>query len=243
MIGSMNRVILFVNDVPKCTAFYRDVLGLQQTGYADEGWVPFDAGGCLLTLHKATPGKRPSEGTRSVQIVFKVSDVAAARESLIAKGVDMGKLRVVDASLTLVPMRLRCVSPPPDEHDGHITEFGLQDKKQSLHPGERHMDSSIRYDFTATVERKSGQSAPRFGGPFVHGTPDAPFLYLGYREAQAGAAWIKRIKIPLSQITWAQAEAASAPGKLLEGMVSGQGAATVKLLGEGWAVRDAGEES
>lgn len=96
MIGSMNRVILFVEDVSGCTAFYRDVLGLKQTGYADAGWVPFDAGGCLLTLHKATPGKRPSEGTHSVQIVFKVEDVAATRESLMAKGVPMGKLWDVD---------------------------------------------------------------------------------------------------------------------------------------------------
>jgi predicted enzyme related to lactoylglutathione lyase len=100
MIGSMNRVIVFVEDVPGCTAFYRDVLGLKQTGYADAGWVPFDAGGCLLTLHKATPGKHPSEGARSVQIVFKVDDVAAVRESLIAKGAEMGELVIVNNDLT-----------------------------------------------------------------------------------------------------------------------------------------------
>ncbi len=100
MIGSMNRVILFVEDVPTCTVFYRDVLGLRQTGHADEGWVPFDAGGCLLTLHKATRGKRPSAGTRSVQIVFKVSDVAATRDALIAKGVEMGKLWDVDGEFS-----------------------------------------------------------------------------------------------------------------------------------------------
>lgn len=96
MIGSMNRVILFVKDVPACAAFYRDVLGLQPTDHADAGWVPFDAGGCALALHKATPGKRPSDGTRSVQIVFKVSDVVATRDALIAKGVAMGKLWDVD---------------------------------------------------------------------------------------------------------------------------------------------------
>jgi catechol 2,3-dioxygenase-like lactoylglutathione lyase family enzyme len=64
MIGTLNRVIVFVDDVPKCTTFYRNVLGLTPSGYADEGWVPFDAGGCAIALHKATPGKRPSKGTR-----------------------------------------------------------------------------------------------------------------------------------------------------------------------------------
>jgi hypothetical protein len=139
-------------------------------------------------------------------------------------------------------VRLMCVSPPPVEHDGHITEFGLQDKKQVLHPGMRLQDGVLRFDFTITAQQKSDRAIPKFGGPFVHGPADAPFLYLGYREAQAGAAWIKRIKIPLGQITWAQVEAASAPGKLLEGAVSGQGVATVKLLGEGWVVHKAGGE-
>jgi catechol 2,3-dioxygenase-like lactoylglutathione lyase family enzyme len=119
MIGSMNRVILFVEDVSKCTAFYRDVLGLQQTGYADEGWVPFDAGGCLLTLHKATSGKRPSKGTRSVQIVFKVSDVAAARESLTAKGVDMGKLCDVDGEFAF------CDGADPEGNLFQISSRGI----------------------------------------------------------------------------------------------------------------------
>lgn len=140
---------------------------------------------------------------------------------------------------TEVRVRLICVSPPPDEHEGHIMEFGLQDKKQALHPGARLKDGSLCYDFTITIERKADQPHPKFGGPFVHGPTDAPFLYLSYREVQVGAAWIKRLKIPLATITWADADAAGVPGKLLEGTVSGQGAATVKLMGDGWAVREA----
>lgn len=155
---------------------------------------------------------------------------------------DMAK-KVTALETTEVRIRLVCVSPPSDEYNGHPAEFGQQDKKQALHLGVRLKDGSMRYDFTVTLERKPDHPAPKFGGPFVHGPADAPFLYLGYREAQAGAAWIKRLKIPLGQITWAQVEAASTPGKLLEGAVSGQGAATVKLLGEGWAVRDVGGDS
>jgi hypothetical protein len=146
------------------------------------------------------------------------------------------------AIATELRVRLICVLPPPNEHDGHVMEFGLQDKKQALHPGVRQKNGSIYYDFTVTVERKPGQSTPKFGGPFVHGPATAPFLYLGYRETQAGAGWIKRIKISLAQITLAQVDAA-ARGKLLEGTVSGQGAATVKLFGEGWVVREAGGET
>ncbi len=144
-----------------------------------------------------------------------------------------------------IAMRLICQTQPPDAHAGRPTEFGLQDKKQVLHPGVRLPDGALRFDFIVTVERKPNQTAPKFGGPFVHGTTDTPFVYLGYREAQDGAPWIRRLKIHLSSITWAQVEAVEAAQvgeAMLEARVSGQGSATVPLLGEGWQVRTTGVE-
>lgn len=88
MIGSLNRVILFVNDMPACAAFYRDTLGLQPHGYADEGWMSFDAGGCLISLHRTT--QPAASNAKAVQIVFRVGDVDAARDALIRAGARMG---------------------------------------------------------------------------------------------------------------------------------------------------------
>lgn len=97
MIGSMNRVILFVNDVPGCASFYRDVIGLEVVEPADAHWASFNAGGCLISLHHHHIEDRSSRaGEKTVQIVFKASDVAAARQQLIAKGASMGELVVLD---------------------------------------------------------------------------------------------------------------------------------------------------
>lgn len=139
-----------------------------------------------------------------------------------------------------VAMHLICQTRPPDVYAGRPTEFGLQDKKQMLHPGVRMSAGAIRFNFTVTVERKPNRAKPKFGGPFVHGTADTPFVYLGYREVQDGAPWIRRLKIHLSSITWAQVEAAQVGEVVLEASVSGQGSGTVPLLGEGWQVRTAG---
>ncbi len=143
---------------------------------------------------------------------------------------------------TSVAMRLICLMQPPDTYDGRPTKFGLQDKKQVLHLGIRLPDGALRFDFIVTVERKPNQATPKFGGPFVHGTADTPFVYLGYREAQENASWIRRLKIHLSSITWVQVEAAQAGAAMLEARVSGQGSGTVPLLGDGWQVCNAGDE-
>ena len=95
MIGTLNRIMLFVKDVPACAAFYRDVLGLVPHGYADAGWVTLDAGGCLVSLHKGaatSTGRKP----KHVQLVFKVVDVHAAREQLLAQSVKLDKVIEAD---------------------------------------------------------------------------------------------------------------------------------------------------
>ena len=133
-----------------------------------------------------------------------------------------------------IPIRLICDEPLPKTYEGHPTEFGLQDKKQTLHPGTRLPSGAMQYDFSVTVKRKLDQATPKFSGLFVHGTADAPFIYLGYRKAQEGAPWIRRLKIHLSSITWAQITAAQAVNAVIEGRISGQGSGTVPLLGDGW---------
>jgi predicted enzyme related to lactoylglutathione lyase len=89
-IGALNRVIVFVKDMTAMRAFYEQKLGLTAVGYADEGWVSYDAGGSSISLHRQTGAKH--SGGSALQIVFHSDDVPAAREELIARGVAMGKL-------------------------------------------------------------------------------------------------------------------------------------------------------
>jgi catechol 2,3-dioxygenase-like lactoylglutathione lyase family enzyme len=91
----MSRVIVFVKDMQTCAAFYRDVLGLQPHGFADATWVSFEAGGCFISLHKGAAGSTTRK-PKHVQLVFKVEDVAATREYLVSKGVQMDAVVVPD---------------------------------------------------------------------------------------------------------------------------------------------------
>ena len=68
----------------------------------------------------------------------------------------------------------------------------------------------------------------------MHGTP-SQFLYLGWRHAgEPTSPWIKRIKIPLATITWQQIKGLARSGAVLQASVDGSGAATVRLLDNGW---------
>jgi hypothetical protein len=140
-----------------------------------------------------------------------------------------------------VRLRLICVTPP-QTYENTLAEFGLQDKEQVLHPGHAQLDGSIVYAFDLQVQRNQETLAPRFRGPYVHGTPAAPFLYLGWRRSEAGqTTWIRRLKVPLSSITWERIEAVQdVDGGVLVARVSGTGSGTVSLLGDGWLIEDSG---
>lgn len=54
MTLNLQRIVLFVADMDKEAAFYRDKLGLP-VSEEREGWIEFDAGACRIALHR---GKR-----------------------------------------------------------------------------------------------------------------------------------------------------------------------------------------
>lgn len=94
-IGAVSRVMLFVCDVPKVAAFYREVLGLPPLGEITPEWVELQAGSCTVALHHAA--KPLSErGHASAKIVFGVKDVPAGRALLESRGVKMGKISSFD---------------------------------------------------------------------------------------------------------------------------------------------------
>ncbi len=94
--GELMEVILYVRDMGAQVSFYRDLLGLEVKdpgsveGWADVPWVELETGSCTLALHA---GGQLRQGDDAPKIVFRVSDVTAARDALARRGVPMGEVR------------------------------------------------------------------------------------------------------------------------------------------------------
>ncbi len=99
----LQRVIVFVKDLPRMTAFYVDGVGLRVVpGSAADGWVELDAGGATLALHaipaaiaaRITIGDPPAAREDTpIKLVFAVDDLDAARARLAAHGAVMSEPR------------------------------------------------------------------------------------------------------------------------------------------------------
>src|SRR5580692_2058578 len=87
----MARLILFTGRMDEMTDFYRKVLGLRQVTN-EKGWREFAAGGARIALHSGPS----SPGRKGPKIVFHAADVAARRETLVARGAKFGKVHQGD---------------------------------------------------------------------------------------------------------------------------------------------------
>ena len=100
MVVQMQRSIVFAKDVPKMTAFYRDVLGLvpAPSEHPPDEWMALDAGPVQRALHRipspwsddveiADPPK--ARHGAPTKLVFRVDDLRAACDELVGKGVTM----------------------------------------------------------------------------------------------------------------------------------------------------------
>ncbi len=82
------------------------------------------------------------------------------------------------------------------------------------------------FEAEVRVAPQPGTGDPNFLGPFTHGGPTNRHLYLS--QAMSGEdGWIKRIKLPLSSISWELIDAAR--DGALEATVDGRLAATVPV--------------
>jgi predicted enzyme related to lactoylglutathione lyase len=87
----MARIILFTAQIDQMSRFYGQVLELEQIT-DEKGWREFAAGEVRIALHSGPP----SPGRKGPKIVFYAKDVAALRESLVARGAKFGKVRQGD---------------------------------------------------------------------------------------------------------------------------------------------------
>ena len=87
----MARVILFTGQMDAMSKFYGQVLGLEQIT-DEKGWKEFAADGATIALHSGPS----SPGRKGPKIAFYAEDVAAVRETLVARGAKLGKVRQGD---------------------------------------------------------------------------------------------------------------------------------------------------
>jgi lactoylglutathione lyase len=74
-IQDLAFAILYVEDMERETAFYRDVIGLP-IEYATKGWVQFKTNGAALVLHpKLVPQKEMPRPANLTHIAFRVDDL------------------------------------------------------------------------------------------------------------------------------------------------------------------------
>ena len=99
MNASLNRVILYVQDVGRLADFYRDVLGLPIVEEIEGEWWVHRAGAFELALHRvgkpyriADPGSWQVDN--NVKLVLTVDrELAELRAELVGKGVPMGAIK------------------------------------------------------------------------------------------------------------------------------------------------------
>jgi catechol 2,3-dioxygenase-like lactoylglutathione lyase family enzyme len=78
-------VMFSVSNLDRAAKFYRDVLGLPQEVYSEEGqWAEFNCGNITLSLKAGEAAPKPGSGGH---IALAVEDVRAACEDLKRRGV------------------------------------------------------------------------------------------------------------------------------------------------------------
>src|SRR5580704_16941021 len=110
-----------------------------------------------------------------------------------------------------VELRLRIVlNAPPSGVD-----FGLQDGKgsdyQTIHK-QRSKGKDLSFDCKVTVKDNRDDGLPSFLGPLTQGPATGRFTYIdiGKSAGQPDSCWERRIKVPLSGITWDMIQQVSA---------------------------------
>jgi catechol 2,3-dioxygenase-like lactoylglutathione lyase family enzyme len=91
-IQALGHVSLFVRDLDATRAFYRDILGLAETGTGKDGRIVFFSAGARhhdLSCEIARapgPGAQPKGVPGLYHIAFEVNDLDAARAHVVAHG-------------------------------------------------------------------------------------------------------------------------------------------------------------
>ena len=140
-----------------------------------------------------------------------------------------------------ITLQIILVKPTPQ------VVFGLQKGSGSKYETVQKqipVSSDLSFKFTIKVKSDSlRENLPKFSGSFVQGPADNQFVYIdiGTYAGQSDTIWSRRLKIPLTGITWKDIDSLSG-NSMLQASVPGTGrdggpnCATVKSFG-GWQLK------
>jgi catechol 2,3-dioxygenase-like lactoylglutathione lyase family enzyme len=83
-LSQIGQIAVPVRDIDRAVAFYRDVLGMRLLFRAPPALAFFDAGGVRLMLDRP---EKPEFAHHSSVLYFKVDDINASHDALLARGV------------------------------------------------------------------------------------------------------------------------------------------------------------
>jgi hypothetical protein len=91
---ALKRIIIFAKDVTLMYEFYRRTFDIDD-GYvaADKKWAELYCDGVNIAFHN---GGFSGDKVKYPKLVFYAGDVEKAKETLINRGADMGKVLVID---------------------------------------------------------------------------------------------------------------------------------------------------
>lgn len=131
-ITSLGYVIVFVRDMDRAVAFYRDTLGLPAQAVSPH-WSEFSLGGTTLALHGVEDGWPPAPARAAdpakkkgvpIELVFSVPDPLRAHAQLATRGVVMAEPRMVHEAGDQVGVS--CLFEDPDGN--LLSVYGLVGK-------------------------------------------------------------------------------------------------------------------
>jgi len=140
-----------------------------------------------------------------------------------------------------ITLQIILIKPTPE------VVFGLQKGSgNNYETVQRQISTFNDLSFTFTIKVKGDRSKdklPKFSGGFVQGPTDNKFVYIdiGTYAGQPGTIWSRRLKVPLTGISWKDIDSLSG-NSMLQATVPGTGrnggpnCATVKPFG-GWHLK------
>ena len=98
---------------------------------------------------------------------------------------------------------LRIVLKRPTAGVDFALQKGGGSKYETVQKQRSSPNADLKFEFPVTV-RSDKDGAPDFFGPFVHGVRGDRYVYIdiGTYAGQTNTTWSRRLKVPLSCITW-----------------------------------------
>lgn len=106
----------------------------------------------------------------------------------------------LDVAMTI---NLRIVLKLPTPGVDFALQKGGGSKYEKVQKQRSSGNADLKFEFPVTV-RSDKDGAPDFFGPFVHGVRGDRYAYIdiGTYAGQANTVWGRRLKVPISRLTW-----------------------------------------